>query len=390
MARSIAAEATRSPHVLRRVLTQWSGIGKATIRKRSKLRIPCSINPISNRSRTATNNLRARQKRARKGSFWMSIHVDGNLIWEGSGSARGEPTCNARAHAYGYLASVTFISRTVEFYGAYAAPRTTVRIASDSKSWQSRKAWFFDVLLDRPTDYSYPDHDVTLQIEAIVKALKPQINVTDVLVPGYKSREAKKGPPAQFPLIHRATDLADLQLDQLARSTPTNSASGMQSVPTIRWNVLDGQQNSNFSRSAARKQLTVKQYVKKRHCWTQQTLELVNLDEYATARQSNRRLQRYTTRFAHACCRLESKARDEKRRRRQMLLVSPNGDPGPYSNAPTNPLGKKISWSASRPIYRTTIPTRPSRKKYSNASTLGCTNPLVLARANNGGSAHIS
>jgi hypothetical protein len=107
-------------------------------------------------------------------------------------------------------------SRTVEFYGAYAAPRTTIKIASDSKSWQSRKAWFFDRIVDRPRDYSYPDHDAMLQIEAAVKALKPQIRVKDILVPGYKPKEAKKGPPTQLPLNHRATYLADLQLDQLA------------------------------------------------------------------------------------------------------------------------------------------------------------------------------
>jgi hypothetical protein len=235
-----------------------------------------------------------------KGAFGWSIHVDGSILWEGSGSARGDPMSNARAHAYGYLASVTFISRTVEFYGAYAAPRTTITIASDSKSWQSRKVWFFDRIVDRPRDYSYPDHDVTLQIEAAVKALKPQIRVKDILVPGYKPKEAKKGPSEQLPLIHGATHLADLHLDQLA---PYHVP--LQLIPLPECKVyllfegkyLSGNETRTFREALPRKQL--KQYLKKRHDWTERIFDSVNLDAYAAARQSNRRLERFTTRFAH-------------------------------------------------------------------------------------------
>ena len=40
-------------------------------------------------------------------------------------------------------------------------------------------------------------------------------------------------------------------------------------------------------------------YMKDRHHWNQQTLDLVNLEAYVAARRSNRRLERFTTRFAH-------------------------------------------------------------------------------------------
>jgi hypothetical protein len=63
-------------------------------------------------------------------------------------------------HAYGYLAAITFLSRLTKFYNAYSTPRMTIKMFSDSKGWQAQKKWFFDRIVDRPREYSYPDHDV--------------------------------------------------------------------------------------------------------------------------------------------------------------------------------------------------------------------------------------
>jgi hypothetical protein len=70
---------------------------------------------------------------SKKGAFAWTIQVNDNVLWEGSGNARGEPMNSNRAHAYGYLAAITFLSRLIEFYDAYSSPRTTIKVFSDSK-----------------------------------------------------------------------------------------------------------------------------------------------------------------------------------------------------------------------------------------------------------------
>jgi hypothetical protein len=235
-----------------------------------------------------------------KGAFGWSFHVEGNLIWEGSGSARGEPMSNSRAHAYGYLASVMFLAKTIEFYGAYAAPRTTVKLFSDSKSWQARKTWFFERIVDRPREYSYPDHDVTLQIETVMNDLKPQIRLLDLLVPSYKPSKAKKGSPAQTPTIHRATQLASLQLDQLAPYHEPLRLIPLQSCKVYLLHdekYISGDEYRALKEALPQQQL--KRYMMERHAWCQQTFESVNFKAYAAARRSNRRIERFTTRLAH-------------------------------------------------------------------------------------------
>jgi hypothetical protein len=74
-------------------------------------------------------------------------------------------------------------------------------VFSDSKSWQAQKKWYFDRIVDRPREYSYRDHDVTLQIEAVTNGMKPQIQLKDLVVPSYKPTKAKgqtEGKPHRF------------------------------------------------------------------------------------------------------------------------------------------------------------------------------------------------
>jgi hypothetical protein len=82
-----------------------------------------------------------------------------------------------RAQAFGFLAAITFLSILIEFYGAYSAPQKTIEIFSDSKGWQAQKKWFLDRVVDRPREYSYPNHDVTRQIEDVANCLEPQIRL---------------------------------------------------------------------------------------------------------------------------------------------------------------------------------------------------------------------
>jgi hypothetical protein len=135
---------------------------------------------------------------SKKGAFAWTIQVNANVLWEGHGNARGEPMSANQAHAYGY----TFLSTVIEFHGAYSAPQTTIKVFSDSKGWQARKKWFFDRIVDRPREYSYPDHDVTLQIEAVANGLKPQIQLSDLIVPSYRPATAQGQAGGMPPPIH--------------------------------------------------------------------------------------------------------------------------------------------------------------------------------------------
>jgi hypothetical protein len=81
------------------------------------------------------------------------------------------------AQAYRYLAPITFLSRLIEFYCVYSTPGTMKKVFSDSKGWQAQKQWFFDWIVDRLREFSYPDHDITLQIEAVANGLKPRSNL---------------------------------------------------------------------------------------------------------------------------------------------------------------------------------------------------------------------
>jgi hypothetical protein len=140
---------------------------------------------------------------SKKGAFVWTIQANDKVLWEGSGNARGEPMSANRAQAYGYRAAITFLSRLIEFYNAYSTPRTTIKVFSDSKGWQVQKKWFFDRIVDRQREYSYPDHDVTLQIEAVAHSLKPQIELKDLLVPSYKPATKKA---KQERRSHRSAD----------------------------------------------------------------------------------------------------------------------------------------------------------------------------------------
>jgi hypothetical protein len=91
-----------------------------------------------------------------------------------------------RAQAFGFLAAITFLSILIEFYGAYSAPQKTIEIFSDSKGWQAQKKWLLDRTVDRPREYSYTHHNVTLQIEAVTNGLKPQIQLKDLVAPSYE------------------------------------------------------------------------------------------------------------------------------------------------------------------------------------------------------------
>jgi hypothetical protein len=88
-------------------------------------------------------------------------------------------------------------------------------VFSNSKGWQAQKKWFFDRIVDRPREYSYPDHDATLQIEAVAHGLKPQIQLKDLVVPSYKPVTKKGQAGGTPPPIRGPTELAILQLDQL-------------------------------------------------------------------------------------------------------------------------------------------------------------------------------
>jgi hypothetical protein len=58
-----------------------------------------------------------------------------------------------------------------------------------------------------------------------------------------------------------------------------------------------GDESRTLSEAIPRQQ--IKQYMQERHKWDKETFDKVNLDAYATARRSNRRLERFSSRFAH-------------------------------------------------------------------------------------------
>ena len=205
-----------------------------------------------------------------------------------------------RAQVYGYLAAITFLSRLIEFYSAYSAQRTTIKVLSDSKGWQAQKKWFFDRIVDRPREYSYPDHDVTLQIEAVTNGLKPQIELKDLVVPSYTPETTQSQAGGTHPPIRRPTKLANLQLDQFGtydeplQSIPFPSCKG--------YLLSNGKHQSGDKTRTLRETIPrqqIKQYMQERHDWDKETFNKVNLDAYAAARRSNQRLERFSTRFAH-------------------------------------------------------------------------------------------
>jgi hypothetical protein len=57
--------------------------------------------------------------------------------------------------------------------------------------------------------------------------------------------------------------------------------------------------NENRTLSEAIPRQRIKQYMQERHKWDKETFDKVNLDAYAAARRSNRRLERFSSRFAH-------------------------------------------------------------------------------------------
>jgi hypothetical protein len=58
-----------------------------------------------------------------------------------------------------------------------------------------------------------------------------------------------------------------------------------------------GDETRTLREAIPRQQLEL--YTKNRHDWDKETFDKVSLDAYATARRSNRRLERFSTRFAH-------------------------------------------------------------------------------------------
>jgi hypothetical protein len=58
-----------------------------------------------------------------------------------------------------------------------------------------------------------------------------------------------------------------------------------------------GDENRTLSEAIRHQQ--IKQYMQERHKWDKETFDKVNLDAYTAARRSNRRLERFSSRFAH-------------------------------------------------------------------------------------------
>jgi hypothetical protein len=94
--------------------------------------------------------------------------------------------------------------------------------------------------------------------------------------------------------------LANLQLDQFGtydeplQSIPFPSCKG--------YLLSNGKHQSGDKTRTLRETIPrqqIKQYMQERHDWDKETFNKVNLDAYAAARRSNRRLERFSTRFAH-------------------------------------------------------------------------------------------
>jgi hypothetical protein len=173
-------------------------------------------------------------------------------------------------------------------------------VFSDSKGWQAQKKWFFDRIVDRPREYSYPYHDVTLQIEAVAHGLKPQFQLKDLIVPSHKPATKKGQAGGTLRLIRRPTELAILQLDQLGTY---DGPLPLIPFPSCKVYLLSNEKyqsgNENRTLSEATPRQQIKQYMQERHKWDKETFEKVKLDAYAAARRSNQRLERFSSRFAH-------------------------------------------------------------------------------------------
>ena len=111
-------------------------------------------------------------RRSKRTFGWTVTMVNNNTLWWGTGEALGNPMSTFRAHAYGYMAAISFFARFSEYYGIPINMKS-ITVITDQPKLVKRIIQYHQQTINKPGYCSDQDYDVILQIDQRLAHLKP-------------------------------------------------------------------------------------------------------------------------------------------------------------------------------------------------------------------------